>query len=207
MEILGSVYEQFLGSVVQPDGKVELKPEVRKAGGVYYTPQFVVNYIVENTVGKLIEGKPPKEVSTIKVLDPACGSGSFLLRAFERICEHHVEWFIAHPEDQAENLCYIDNHGNFRLTTGYKRNILTNNIFGVDIDPQAVEVTQMSLYLKILEDESRESLLNDHRLFPKETYLPDLSRNIKCGNSLISTDFLDKIGGDTEVVPENRTVV
>lgn len=196
VEILGSVYERFLGSAVQPDGNIEPKPVVRKAGGVYYTPQFIVDYIVENTIGKRIRGKSPMEVSAIKVLDPACGSGSFLLRAFERICEHHVEWFSEHPEDRADNVCYTDTAGNVRLTTGFKRNLLINNIFGVDLDPQAVEVTQMSLYLKVLEGESRQTLERDHRLFPKETFLPDLSNNIKCGNSLIGPDSYDEIGDD-----------
>lgn len=196
VEILGSVYERFLGSVVRPDGEIELKPEVRKAGGVYYTPRFIVEYIVENTVGKLLKGKSPTEVSAIKVLDPACGSGSFLLWTFERICQHHVEWFLEHPKDVTENICYADTAGNVRLTTGFKRNILVNNIFGVDLDPQAVEVTQMSLYLKVLEDESRQTLERDRRLFPRETYLPDLSRNIKCGNSLIGPESYDEIGDD-----------
>ena len=82
IEILGSVYEQFLGKVIRitpaHHAKVEEKPEVRKAGGVYYTPQYIVDYIVKNTVGKLVEGKTPNEISSIKIVDPACGSGSFL---------------------------------------------------------------------------------------------------------------------------------
>ncbi|MCX6262891.1 MAG: N-6 DNA methylase, partial [Bacteroidia bacterium] len=87
VEILGSAYEQFLGKVIRitpaHHAKIEEKPEVRKAGGVYYTPQYIVDYIVKNTVGKLVEGKIPKEISRIKILDPACGSGSFLIGAFQ----------------------------------------------------------------------------------------------------------------------------
>ncbi|HHT9120908.1 MAG TPA: Eco57I restriction-modification methylase domain-containing protein, partial [Candidatus Hypogeohydataceae bacterium YC41] len=78
VELLGSIYERYLGSTIRvtPGGrvKVEEKPEVRKAGGVYYTPQYIVKYIVENTVGKLVEGKTPKQIEKIKILDPACGS-------------------------------------------------------------------------------------------------------------------------------------
>ena len=196
VDILGSVYERFLGSVVLPDGTVEQKPEVRKAGGVYYTPKAVVNYIVENTVGKVLEGKSPSEVRRLRVLDPACGSGSFLLRAFERICEYHVHWYTTHVEDRDKRRCFLDANGDIRLTTGYKRSILINNIFGVDIDPQAVEVTQMSLYLKVLEGETSQTLENDHRLFPEETYLPDLDNNIKCGNSLVSSDIALELGDD-----------
>ena len=66
---------------------------------------------------------------------------------------------------------------------------MLNNIFGVDLDHQAVEVTMLSLYLKILEGETRTTLGKQHTLFPKETFLPDLSANIKCGNSLVGSDF------------------
>ncbi|MEZ4812093.1 MAG: N-6 DNA methylase [Caldisericia bacterium] len=81
---MGHVYEKFLGRVIQADrftqGK-DLKKnlEVRKAGGVYYTPKYIVDYIVKNTVGKLVEDKKPEQVAKLKILDPACGSGSFLL--------------------------------------------------------------------------------------------------------------------------------
>jgi len=85
-EILGNVYEQFLGKVIRltkgHQARVEEKPEVRKAGGVYYTPGYIVDYIVANTVGRLCEGKTPKQLARLKILDPACGSGSFLLGAY-----------------------------------------------------------------------------------------------------------------------------
>ena len=86
-DILGQVYEQFLGQVIRitpgRQVKVEPKPEVKKAGGVYYTPTYVVDYIVKNTVGKLVEGKTPKQLARMRVLDPACGSGSFLIGAYQ----------------------------------------------------------------------------------------------------------------------------
>mgnify|MGYP000392133947 CR=1 FL=1 len=78
-DILGQVYEQFLGKVIRltPGHRavIELKPEVRKAGGVYYTPTYIVDYIVKETVGKLVEGKKPGPrggISKLKILDPAC---------------------------------------------------------------------------------------------------------------------------------------
>jgi type I restriction-modification system DNA methylase subunit len=198
VEILGSVYERFLGKVIHitSGGNVQAKPKneakkTRKSGGVYYTPEYVVNYIVEETVGKLLDGKSPKETAALKILDPACGSGSFLLRAFERICEHHVEWYLAHPKQRNDHDCCRDAQNRLCLTTGLKRRIALNNIFGVDLDPQAVEVAQLSLYLKILEGETRNSLGAQRRLFPLETFLPDLSKNIICGNSLIENDIFD----------------
>ena len=96
-EILGHVYEQFLGKVIQVDENrvVEVieKPEVRKVGGVYYTPSYIVDYIVKNTVGKLLEGKSPKEVSELRILDPACGSGSFLIGAYQYLLDWHLDWY------------------------------------------------------------------------------------------------------------------
>ncbi len=154
IEILGSVYERFIGKVVRVSKtgrlKIEPKPEVRKAGGVYYTPRYVVNYIVEQTVGKLLDGKRPKEVERLRMLDPACGSGCFLIRVFERICEHYLRWYQEHPKDQRDELCYVDENGSLRLTTHLKRRIMLNNVFGVDVDYQAIEVTMLSLYLKLL---------------------------------------------------------
>lgn len=195
VEILGAVYEQFIGKVVRIKGKqikAELKPEVRKAGGVYYTPRYIVNYIVGDTIGKRLEGKSPTEVSKLRFVDPSCGSGSFLIRVFERIVEHYAAWYLAHPNQRREQLCYTDASGAILLTTHLKRTIVRDNIFGVDIDHRAVEVTMLSLYLKILEGETRTTMGRQHSFFPSETFLPDLSDNIQCGNSLVGSDFFDE---------------
>jgi hypothetical protein len=99
-EILGHVYEQFLGKVISlgddGDVDVEYKPEVRKAGGVYYTPTYIVDYIVDNTVGKLLEGQTPTSASSLRILDPACGSGSFLIGAYQRLLDWHLGWYADH---------------------------------------------------------------------------------------------------------------
>jgi type I restriction-modification system DNA methylase subunit len=238
VEILGSIYGRFLGRTIrltQRQVRVEEKPEVRKAGGVYYTPQYIVNYIVENTLGRLLYGEPavlarspertrgttkqsdlpgknqiasvatlprndtrrllltPKQVSKLKIIDIACGSGSFLLGAFQKLIDYHIEWYTAHPEDikgvHGVRDVYEDAQGQLRLSSRKKREILINNIYGVDIDPQAVEVTQMSLYLKVLEDENDATLNKPTMLALHEVLLPPLKNNIKCGNSLIGTDF------------------
>ncbi|MBI5766772.1 MAG: N-6 DNA methylase [Verrucomicrobia bacterium] len=192
VEILGDAYERFLGKILRPQGRgatIEEKPEVRKAGGVYYTPRYITDYIVEQTIGRLLEGKSPKEVEKLRFVDPACGSGSFLIRAYERVMEHHLRWFIANPAQQKKADCFTDLAGNVRLTTALKRRILVNNIYGVDIDAQAVEVTQLSLYLKMLEDENRDTLRQQTELFRGEPLLPALDKNIRCFNSLIASDF------------------
>jgi type I restriction-modification system DNA methylase subunit len=200
-DILGHVYEQFLGKVIRlTEGhraKVEEKPEVRKAGGVYYTPTYIVDYIVKNTVGKLCERKTPRQISSLRILDPACGSGSFLLGAYQYLLDYHLNWYLTHHSKKgnvtqgfspAPKEIYQGYGGQWYLTTREKKRILLNNIYGVDIDPQAVEVTKLSLLLKVLEGENQDTLERQMKLF-KERALPDLASNIKCGNSLIGPDF------------------
>ena len=191
VELLGSIYERYLGSTIRVTPqrvKVEEKPEVRKAGGVYYTPKYIVDYIVKNTVGKLVEGKTPKQIEKLKILDPACGSGSFLLGAYQYLLDYHLEYYRKHPKE-AQNISFDFyqkiSPEDLSLPLRTKAKILKNNIFGVDLDAQAVEITMMSLYLKALEGE--------RSLLPKkQALLPSLTYNIKCGNSLIGYDFFEQ---------------
>ena len=194
VEILGTIYERFLGKTVRPHGRgvvIEEKPEVRKAGGVYYTPRYIVDYIVEQTLGRQLEGLSPQDSLKLRVLDPACGSGSFLIRAFERLCEHWQAALTQNEKLRRKQDCWTDPAtGDVHLSTDLKRRILTENIYGVDLDPGAVEVTQLSLYLKMLEGETRASLARNRDLFGSDApLLPPLQHNIKCGNSLIASDF------------------
>lgn len=191
VEILGSAYEQFLGKQIKVDkahrAHIEEKPEVRKAGGVYYTPQYVVEYIVKNTVEKLIENKTPKEISKIKIVDPACGSGSFLIGAYQYLLDWHKNYYSDNGRpSKGKKDNPLTPEGN--LTTAEKKRILLNNIFGVDLDVNAVEVTKLSLLLKCMEGETQASIANQMKLF-NERVLPTLDSNIKDGNSLINTDF------------------
>ena len=228
--ILGHVYEQFLGKVIRltegHQAKVEYKPEVKKAGGVFYTPQYIVEYIVKHTVGELVKDKTPRDWSKLRILDPACGSGSFLIGAYQFLLDRHRDWYIENlvpvfidkksvtdpavlallPEPTPrgkKKLAAVElpiykagtsgdatrTRSDWRLTTAEKKRILLNNIFGVDIDQQAVEVTKLSLLLKVLEEENEENIEKQIKLFA-ERALPSLHENIKCGNSLIGTDIL-----------------
>lgn len=202
IHILGSIYERFLGKVIEATPKrarlVE-KPEVRKAGGVYYTPEYVVRYIVEATLRPLIEGKTPAQIAGMRFIDIACGSGSFLLGAYDYLLRYHRQWF----NDNKQRLKPVDyvehDDGTLHLSLKTKRIILINNIFGVDVDAQAVEVAQLSLYLKLLEEETPASARN-YQLELHEAVLPSLSANVVCGNSLVGTDVLsgDLLGDDVE---------
>lgn len=193
IHILGNIYEQFLGNVIEIDNgsaKIVPKPEVRKAGGVYYTPKYIVDYIVKNTVGKLIDGKSPNKIKDMKFADPACGSGSFLIGVYDYLLDFYKKYYNQYPSAAKDAGCHFDEEsGTWVLSIAQKQNILKQHVFGVDIDLQATEVTQVSLFLKLLEDETM-STARDMAVLFHEKILPDLSENIKCGNSLIGFDIL-----------------
>ena len=166
VDVLGGIYEQYLGYVAKVVERRERREEPltvevierkgwRKKHGIYYTPQFVVRYIVANTLGRLLEERTYNEVRQLKVLDPACGSGSFLIEAFDVLDKYHQRVRGDHDEFDF-----------FR-----RAEILTSNIYGVDLDAQAVEIARLNLLLKTLNQRAR---------------LPDLANNIRQGNSLIS---------------------
>ncbi|MBI5574329.1 MAG: N-6 DNA methylase [Elusimicrobia bacterium] len=149
-DVLGNIYEQYLGHILRKtshSATLKEKHQHRKEQGIYYTPTYIVDYIVKNTLGEILKTAKPKTVQKLKILDPACGSGSFLIRAFDELVKY-----------------WAGDLGGVR-----KPEILQNNIYGVDLDKQAVEITQMNLLLKTLYTRER---------------LPML-KNIRCGNSLI----------------------
>ena len=191
-DILGQVYERFLGKVITLDKKtveIEEKPEVRKAGGVYYTPSYIVDYIVKHTVGELLKDATPSQAEKLSIVDPACGSGSFLIVAYQYLLDWHLNYYVKNKGKKGtKDKVYESDKGVWKLSIAERKRILLNNIYGVDIDSQAVEVTKLSLLLKVLEGESRDTVESQLSLF-KERALPDLSDNIKCGNSLIGSDF------------------
>jgi hypothetical protein len=199
IEIIGRIYERFLGKIINVTEKggfsIDLKEDIRKEEGIFYTPKFVVDYIVDETVGKLIKGKNPSEIKKMKVLDPACGSGSFLLSAFEKIIKEHEKHYYGEYKNgsisgKGKDWIIIKDGDEdiIKITVDKKKEILINNIYGVDLDNQAVEVAQMSLYLKLLEDESFEVKQTNINGM-SSTVLPNLSNNIITGNSLIGTNI------------------
>ncbi len=159
-DVLGNIYEQYLGHILKKTKLTESKAK-RKEEGIYYTPSYIVDYIVKNTVGELIKNKKI-DVSKIKILDPACGSGSFLIKAFDVLNEYY-------SKKEGYNQNKLDASGT-GTTYSTKLSILKDNIFGVDLDKQAVDIAQLNLLLKVAE---------------KKRKLPILQHNIKNGNSLI----------------------
>jgi tRNA1(Val) A37 N6-methylase TrmN6 len=210
VEILGTAYEQYLGKqvILLPGhrARIEDKPEVRKAGGVYYTPEYIVDHIIESTVKKLVEGKSPDEIAKIKILDPACGSGSFLIAAYQYLLDYHKKYYnrirkslskdAIDPEKSiSKRTAAVNKRGKLpltpdgELTLKKKKEILVNNIFGTDLDLNAAEVARLSLSLKCMEGETHSSIQS---LDLNERALPPLDDNIKWGNSLVSDKVPDE---------------
>jgi hypothetical protein len=133
-------------------------------------------------VGKQIEDKSPTQLKGFRVLDPACGSGSFLLGAYSYLLDYYHNWYSSHEPGKKKDAVAKQEDGSWQLTLPERKRILAEHIFGVDIDRQAVEVTKLSLLLKVLEGVKQLNFLNEHAL-------PNFDNNIKCGNSLIEPDY------------------
>jgi len=183
VDLLGSIYEQYLGVVLRGTEKrvkLDLVSGKRKKMGIYYTPSYIVDYIVKNTVGEYVKDKSLDEILDVKIVDPACGSGSFLIRAFQELI-NTVEERLKKGEKSGKYKTFQKWEG--KLSLSEKATILTNCIYGVDLDEKAVELAQLNLLLKILEEETRET---------RKKILPNMKDNIKNGNSLISDSRYDK---------------
>ena len=135
----------------------------------------------------------------MRFADISCGSGSFLLGIFDLLLRYHTAWYNAQPKRErarfARNECIENADGTLHLTLNKRREILLNNIFGVDVDNQATEVAQLSLYLKLLEEETTATARN-YQLEMGVALLPSLAKNIVSGNSLVGTDVLDGDNGE-----------
>lgn len=206
-DILGNTYENYLGHELFIDnGVLQLRPnqQLRKNEGIYYTPSYVVDYVIGKTIGprlqriwieterlmrqeKYEEGKRRfEEIKSIKIVDPSCGSGSFLIKAFRTIIayfEKYNELVNSINEDTTNEILELRNRGKNKeawqlegkklsLYSNYEKEVLYNCIFGVDLDPQAAEIASVNLALQALKKGEKLPLI--------------LGQNIKTGNSLVS---------------------
>jgi hypothetical protein len=211
VDVLGHIFEKSINDierirqtglagieVAEKEKPKMLKSAERKKGGIYYTPSDFTKFIAENTVGKIAEEKIKvlernfsirldqvdatteknrvtafaeraiEELREIKVVDPACGSGAFLIRAYDILEDKYVELIdvlAIHEPKLADE-----------LRNKVSDIILHDNLFGVDLSPEAVEIAQLALWLGTAH---------------KRKTLADLSKNIVCGNSLISDPQID----------------
>ncbi len=181
-DVLGNIYEQYLGHILKKSEKRAKLTENhahRKEQGIYYTPTYIVDYIVKNSVIEHIKDKSIDDILNTKILDPACGSGSFLIRAFSDVCKV-IEEKLKKGE-KSDKWVGSKNYAG-RLTLQQKITIMLSCIYGVDLDKKAVEIAQLNLLLKLIEGETSETLSQIKKL---NRILPMLDNNIKCGNSLI----------------------
>ncbi|MBD3389622.1 N-6 DNA methylase [Candidatus Micrarchaeota archaeon] len=170
-DVLGAVYEQYLAYLQKgPKESREAKQKSkRKSQGIYYTPKYIVEYIVKNTLGeKLKRCKTPEDALKIRVLDPACGSGSFLIKAYDAFRDWYASYLVKSKKSHEQTKLDLDSEKSY---SSFMDDVLRKCIYGVDLDPQAMEITQLNLLLKAAETRHK---------------LPTLKNNIKCGNSLIS---------------------
>ena len=205
--IIGQIYELFLEEeIVIKDGIVvaERKPEIVDSQGVVNTPKNIADIIVKTTLAPLFSDEKFTEWDSYRIADICCGSGNFLLSAYEFIINRYIEYYMKNSLDMAiqKGLLISDVGNNFKLSYEKKREILRNNIWGVDIDILAVEVAKFSLLIKLIEDSS----LYEMESFAKNNncrILPSLDNNIKNGNSLVDEKYIEfnsNILNDPEMV-------
>ncbi|MCK5122579.1 MAG: N-6 DNA methylase [Candidatus Pacebacteria bacterium] len=173
-DIFGGIYEQYLGYIQKEDLK-QKKTSKRKSQGIYYTPRYIVDYIVQNTLGEVLKNKTPNEIRNLKILDPACGSGSFLITAYQSLIDYWQKQDRKRFKQESDKLRKIEQafkkrNGNL-ISSQEKMRILLNNIYGVDLDKEAVELAKLNLLMKMVGSKIK---------------LPKLGSNIQEGNSLIS---------------------
>lgn len=176
VNILGHIFEQSLSDLEAIKNELEgieedKKNSKRKKDGIFYTPEYITHYIVEETIGRYLDENPDK-LETIKILDPACGSGAFLNQAHEYLRKRYqmaVEEKIATSKKNQLDLFKHTNQAE------NDRSILLNNIFGVDLNQESVEITKLALWLK--------TACQNYKL-------QNLDENIKCGNSLIDDETI-----------------
>ena len=180
--VIGHIYEQFLSErVCVEDGRVhfESTPEAIESNGAVPTPKDITDAVVANTLS---------DVSfPCRVADVCCGSGNFLLSAYEYLASKEISRIISEGDT---SIGLIEKPSGPDLPYWRKRQILAEAIYGVDVDPLAVEVARLSLALRLLEGCSSEEI-EAYRAATGNKLLPDLSNNIKCGNSIVGYAYFD----------------
>lgn len=195
--IIGQIYESFLIETISitQDRKIMLvqKPEAVDSQGVVNTPKNIADFIVEKTLSTLYDNKRLDDFASYRIADICCGSGNFLISAFEYIINHYIEYLRSNSLKESirsGHLYSVSDGQELRLSFALKRKILIENIYGVDIDTLAVEVAKLSLLLKLLENVSVNEL-NGYMATSRQQALPNLDKNLKCGNSLVDSRYAD----------------
>lgn len=177
-DILGRIYEIFLSkrfAIVDGDLTIVNKPE-NEDRDIVTTPNFIVKSILAQTIGDDLDGKSEQELLGTKIADIACGSGAFLLEAYQYVCDKLVDTLLVNDKKQLVQTSV----NTYKLPFKTKRDILRHCFYGVDKDLNAVEACKFGLLLKLLEGENEDSLSDIHPI------LPNIDGNVLYGNSLLS---------------------
>ena len=178
-DILGHIYEIFIAEKLALDGgelRIVKKPE-NEDRDVVTTPTYIIREILRQTISPLCNEKSAKEILEMKFADIACGSGAFLLEAYQLLNDILIDYYIQHDTSKLVRI----GENSYRLKYAEKKQLLKNCIYGVDKDFNAAEACKFGLLLKLLEDEDSASLINEHPI------LPNMANNIFFGNSLLSS--------------------
>ena len=194
--VIDQIYEEFLSKslAIGPGRRVSLveKPEAVDAQGAVVTPKSLADIVVEKTLEPLAAGKSLREILELRVADICCGAGNFLVSAYEFLLRKAFAALDANPESRQKALHHglvVPVPSGWKLSFGVRREILLRCIFGVDVDPLAVEIAKFSLLLKLLDGVTSDELAN-FRAAEGGKPLPDLDRNVRNGNSLVGMEYL-----------------
>ncbi|OGR59995.1 MAG: hypothetical protein A2X34_08835, partial [Elusimicrobia bacterium GWC2_51_8] len=194
VKLLSDTYETFLDKkIVVQGGSVKeiLRPEYEKAGGAVSTPEYIVRTICQRTLAQALQTENIESILNLKLLDPACGSGTFIgvifdileekilsLQKARKISVEYADWFT---ESETGTL----------LTVLGKRELIRNCIYGVDLSSEAVEVARMSLAFKVLENAERYPYLHGKIGLHGNMILLGIGENIRHGNSLVEQNIFE----------------
>lgn len=182
--ILGEIYEVFISeTLIVKNNEVILQAKKENLNrAIVTTPYDVVKFMVSKSLEKFTNKKSPEEIKKLRIADIACGSGIFLTEVLDYLINYCQDWYEKNRKYDNLEETYTNT---YKLTYKEKKEILTNCLYGVDIDYQAVEVAKFSLLLKVLENETEETVINE------KPVLPSLDSNIVNGNSLIDLEMIE----------------
>lgn len=188
--LLGKVYEQFLTQKLDVDssGQIYLTCKIEYIDrAIVTTPTKLAKSMVELSLSNLVEGKSPSDIHSLRVADIACGSGVFLVEVFDYLVNYLTDWYVEHSTlDKVESR----SDSTYKLVFSEKKQLMTDCLFGVDVDYHAVEAARLSLLIKLVEGEDEDSVESELPV------LPDLEGNIKHGNSLVPLERASSFNED-----------
>lgn len=193
-KLLSDIYEIFLSKkLVVEDGTVceKLKLEYIKTNGAVSTPQYLVQDLLKRTISKnTLLSNGLSSIFQTRILDFACGSGIFLVELFDYLQNIIIEYYTINPDDSFSDLFYA-NDSCITLTIEGKRKLISDCIFALDIDPEAVEVARMSLSLKVIDNIEFYESYQELGIYGTQI-LSNVGNNVKCGNTLVSFDITER---------------